>query len=200
MQRCRAEEAVVWAVAWDVLAWPSRPVVQSSTEAGHDFRRTLTRGVQCFPVLPRQCPSALDLTSSPAHLQLFACTNSTTQARCSCTATLPLWTPSGMFSRINQLVRHLSRPLPNYAHLSAASPRASSISSSIMAAAATTPQTQGKGLIHTAACLIIGDEVLGGKVRIDLFCSMSGRVPQLSPPLLRQSTRTPRTWPSSVSP
>lgn len=25
---------------------------------------------------------------------------------------------------------------------------------------------QGKSLIHTAACLIIGDEVLGGKVRI----------------------------------
>jgi hypothetical protein len=24
---------------------------------------------------------------------------------------------------------------------------------------------QGKSLIHTAACLIIGDEVLGGKVR-----------------------------------
>lgn len=35
------------------------------------------------------------------------------------------------------------------------------MSSSIMAA-----QTQQKSLIHTAACLIIGDEVLGGKVKI----------------------------------
>lgn len=66
-----------------------------------------------------------------------------------------------MFSRLGQVARHLARPLPNYAHLSAANPRASFITSSIMAGAAS---TQSKGLIHTAACLIIGDEVLGGKV------------------------------------
>jgi hypothetical protein len=60
-----------------------------------------------------------------------------------------------MFSRLNQVIRHLSRPLPSFAHSSAAS-----ITSSIMAG--TSPQQ--KGLIHTAACLIIGDEVLGGKV------------------------------------
>jgi hypothetical protein len=57
-----------------------------------------------------------------------------------------------MFARLSQLARHLSRPLPNYAHRSAAA------SSGVM-----TSDT-GKNMIHTAACLIIGDEVLGGKV------------------------------------
>ncbi|TKA82469.1 hypothetical protein B0A55_02174 [Friedmanniomyces simplex] len=61
-----------------------------------------------------------------------------------------------MFSRLNLLARHLSRPLPNYLHnaagLTGAVPRAS------MA------QEHGnKRMINTAACLIIGDEVLGGK-------------------------------------
>jgi hypothetical protein len=70
-----------------------------------------------------------------------------------------------MFSRLSQVARHLSRPLPNFAHASAANFRPS-ITSSVMAGATTTEQ---KGLIHTAACLIIGDEVLGGKVRQDLF-------------------------------
>lgn len=64
-----------------------------------------------------------------------------------------------MFSRLNQIVRHLSRPVPNIAHTSAARFGVSSITSSIM-----TGTSQQKGLIHTAACLIIGDEVLGGKV------------------------------------
>ena len=67
-----------------------------------------------------------------------------------------------MFTRLNQVVRHLTRPLPNYAHRSAASPRVSSITSSAMEGA-----PKGKGMIHTAACLIIGDEVLGGKVGSD---------------------------------
>jgi len=65
-----------------------------------------------------------------------------------------------MFSRINQLARHLSRPLPNYLHNSAARPSLGGL---------VTPQTmaqeRSKKMIHTAACLIIGDEVLGGKVR-----------------------------------
>jgi len=55
-----------------------------------------------------------------------------------------------MFARLGQLARHLSRPSPNYAHHSAAAFRPS-----IM--------TSDKKMIHTAACLIIGDEVLGGK-------------------------------------
>jgi hypothetical protein len=62
-----------------------------------------------------------------------------------------------MFGRLNQVARQLSRPVPNFAHNSAASFR-SSITSSVMAS------TQQKSLIHTAGCLIIGDEVLGGKV------------------------------------
>jgi hypothetical protein len=57
-----------------------------------------------------------------------------------------------MFARFSQLARHLFRPLPNYAHRSAAA------SPGVM-----TSDT-AKNMIHTAACLIIGDEVLGGKV------------------------------------
>lgn len=65
-----------------------------------------------------------------------------------------------MFSRINQVARHLSRPLPNYLHRSAAaaSLRLTSSNPAIMADA------NNKRTINTAACLIIGDEVLGGKV------------------------------------
>ena len=60
-----------------------------------------------------------------------------------------------MFGRFNQLARHLSRPLPNYAHRSAAA----------VASTMTSPSTDlGKRMIHTAGCIIIGDEVLGGKV------------------------------------
>ena len=62
-----------------------------------------------------------------------------------------------MFNRVNQLARHLTRPLPNYAHRSAAA-----------ASFAQQPRAtmgESRRLIQTAACLIIGDEVLGGKVR-----------------------------------
>ncbi|PIA88469.1 hypotheticalsprotein [Cercospora beticola] len=62
-----------------------------------------------------------------------------------------------MFSRVNQLARHLSRPLPNYLHNSAARTTSSILTSRTMAA------ERSKRQIHTAACLIIGDEVLGGK-------------------------------------
>lgn len=63
-----------------------------------------------------------------------------------------------MFARLNQVARHLSRPLPNYLHESAASRLTSSLNP-VMAAEANNKRT-----INTAACLIIGDEVLGGKV------------------------------------
>lgn len=66
-----------------------------------------------------------------------------------------------MFSRINQIARHLSRPLPNYLHNSAASPIS-------RFGAGTMAQESGKRMINTAACLIIGDEVLGGKVNTTL--------------------------------
>jgi hypothetical protein len=62
-----------------------------------------------------------------------------------------------MFSRLSQLTRHLSRPLPNYAHKSAAFTRGAIMTSS-------TAEERNLRTIHTAACLIIGDEVLGGKV------------------------------------
>ncbi|EXJ56055.1 hypothetical protein A1O7_08986 [Cladophialophora yegresii CBS 114405] len=67
-----------------------------------------------------------------------------------------------MFSRLSQLARHLSRPLPNYAHRSAA---AFSSSTSRMTSSSNVETISGpqKGLIQTAGCLIIGDEVLGGK-------------------------------------
>ncbi|KAI0132864.1 molybdopterin binding domain-containing protein [Xylariales sp. AK1849] len=65
-----------------------------------------------------------------------------------------------MISRISQLACHLSRPLPNLGHISAAtSSRSSGLVSRIMASA----DERNTRTIHTAACLIIGDEVLGGK-------------------------------------
>lgn len=78
-----------------------------------------------------------------------------------------------MFGRINQLLRHISRPLPNYAHSSAAtSPavlRPSPMTSSAIAL------ENSKKTIHTAACLIIGDEVLGGKVSVKTVYCLSFR-------------------------
>lgn len=65
-----------------------------------------------------------------------------------------------MFSRISQLARHLSRPLPNYAHTSAAA----AASSAARVMTSSTADERNSRMIHTAACLIIGDEVLGGKV------------------------------------
>ncbi|KAI0158607.1 molybdenum cofactor synthesis domain-containing protein [Pestalotiopsis sp. NC0098] len=65
-----------------------------------------------------------------------------------------------MISRIAQVARHLSRPRPNFVHNSAFSASAGGLlSSRIMAS----PDERQSRTIHTAACLIIGDEVLGGK-------------------------------------
>lgn len=61
-----------------------------------------------------------------------------------------------MFSRLSQLARHLSKPLPNYAHRSAAGGITGPRMTSAQAA-------NNVRQIHTAGCLIIGDEVLGGK-------------------------------------
>lgn len=66
-----------------------------------------------------------------------------------------------MYSRLNQLARHFSRPLPNYLHNSAARSGLLATTSSTMA---DSNGKSGKRMINTAACLIIGDEVLGGKV------------------------------------
>jgi 2-keto-4-pentenoate hydratase len=65
-----------------------------------------------------------------------------------------------MLSRFSQLARHLARPLPNYAHTSAAA--ISSAARGVMTSS--TADERNSRTIHTAACLIIGDEVLGGKV------------------------------------
>lgn len=65
-----------------------------------------------------------------------------------------------MYARLAQLARHLSRPLPNYAHNSAAATINRAFTSPTMAT------ERNKRMIHTAGCIIIGDEVLGGKVRL----------------------------------
>jgi hypothetical protein len=74
---------------------------------------------------------------------------------------LTVKTSSSMFSRLSQLARHLIRPLPNHTYRFAAhnlhSLSVERPSSSLMAT--------DKKLIETAGCIIIGDEVLGGKVR-----------------------------------
>lgn len=71
-----------------------------------------------------------------------------------------------MFARLNQVARHLSRPLPNYAHSSAAAPSLRGLANSFIMASTggATATERNKRMIHTAGCLIIGDEVLGGKV------------------------------------
>ncbi|KAK6600012.1 molybdenum cofactor synthesis domain-containing protein [Botrytis cinerea] len=61
-----------------------------------------------------------------------------------------------MFSRFSQLARHLSRPLPNYAHNSAA---AYTFSNKVMTSSVSADERNSR-TIHTAACLIIGDENL----------------------------------------
>jgi hypothetical protein len=65
-----------------------------------------------------------------------------------------------MFGRIGQLARHFSHPLQGHI-VPIFPPRQSSICG--MAPSADVLQRSTK-TIHTAACLIIGDEVLGGKV------------------------------------
>ncbi|KAK2737421.1 hypothetical protein FQN57_007511 [Myotisia sp. PD_48] len=71
-----------------------------------------------------------------------------------------------MYGRINQLIRHFSRPLPNFSHISAAARNPTSARFQLQmasSASAATALANNKRTINTAACLIIGDEVLGGK-------------------------------------
>lgn len=69
-----------------------------------------------------------------------------------------------MYARVSQLARHLSRPLPFYAHTCAAGGPHSSVRGSIMSSSLA--EDRSKRTIHTAGCIIIGDEVLGGKVEL----------------------------------
>ena len=71
-----------------------------------------------------------------------------------------------ILSRISQLSRHLSRPA--LSPLLLLRPAASGLHSRIMAASASADERNAR-TIHTAACLIIGDEVLGGKVCTNFF-------------------------------
>lgn len=65
-----------------------------------------------------------------------------------------------MFARLTQLNSHFPRPLNNVVRRSALPFTACSGSrSSVMVSA----QEKSKRMIHTAGCIIIGDEVLGGK-------------------------------------
>lgn len=63
-----------------------------------------------------------------------------------------------MFSRLSQIARHLSAPSHSAIRSSLRQPL-----SGTMASVAATHHAR---TINTAACLIIGDEVLGGKVRL----------------------------------
>ncbi|KAK3390842.1 MoaB/Mog domain-containing protein [Podospora didyma] len=65
-----------------------------------------------------------------------------------------------MFSRLSQVARHLSRPLPYSATTFL---RKTLLANASMAAK--TADERASRAIHTAACLIIGDEVLGGKTK-----------------------------------
>lgn len=64
-----------------------------------------------------------------------------------------------MFARLNQVARQLSRSYPAYTRTSAAGIRPGIANQPRIMAA----QNNAR-MIHTAGCLIIGDEVLGGKV------------------------------------
>ena len=65
-----------------------------------------------------------------------------------------------MYSRIGQVARHLTRPRPNFVHQSAAAIRPPALA---MANASLSADQRNKKTVHTAGCIIIGDEVLGGK-------------------------------------
>ncbi|KAL8953420.1 MAG: hypothetical protein Q9222_000733 [Ikaeria aurantiellina] len=65
-----------------------------------------------------------------------------------------------MYARLNQLSRHLSRPLLNYTHPSTAKVQRPAIGGIMSSSGA---EERSKRMIHTAGCIIIGDEVLGGK-------------------------------------
>ena len=66
-----------------------------------------------------------------------------------------------MLSRLNQLSRHLSRQVPSHARNSVPLSQGAVAGGIQMASLI---EEKSKRLIHTAGCIIIGDEVLGGKV------------------------------------
>ena len=67
-----------------------------------------------------------------------------------------------MNPRLSLVARHLTRPRPTHARTAAAVQLRKSFPVAAMASASTADERNSRA-IHTAACLIIGDEVLGGK-------------------------------------
>lgn len=68
-----------------------------------------------------------------------------------------------MFSRVSQIARHLSRPAAQFAYSGTTTPV---LSTGVRPQVnMSTAEQNFARTIHTAACLIIGDEVLGGKVQ-----------------------------------
>lgn len=71
-----------------------------------------------------------------------------------------------MFSRVSQIARHLSRPAAQFAY-SGTTPVVTAGARPLLNMS--TAERNFARTIHTAACLIIGDEVLGGKACIILI-------------------------------
>lgn len=67
-----------------------------------------------------------------------------------------------MLNRLSLLARHISRPAIPVSNLAGA--RSGGSITSLTMSGSTSAQVQQKSAIHTAGCVIIGDEVLGGKV------------------------------------
>jgi hypothetical protein len=69
-----------------------------------------------------------------------------------------------MFCRGTQLIRHLSRPLHDYGYTSAVVGGSYVSWKRFLMTSSMSALENSKRKIRTASCLIIGDEVLGGKV------------------------------------
>lgn len=67
-----------------------------------------------------------------------------------------------MYARLSQVARHLSRPRPG----TSTAPR--TLLGFARRSAMISADDRNSRTIHTAACLIIGDEVLNGKVCVSL--------------------------------
>lgn len=75
-----------------------------------------------------------------------------------------------MFSRLGQIARHLSKPAAQVAKVAPTSSTGSRFLAGTMASS--TAEHNFARTIHTAACLIIGDEVLGGKAGFSTIRSL----------------------------
>lgn len=67
-----------------------------------------------------------------------------------------------MFSRVSQIARHLSRPAAQFAYTGTTPVLSTGVRPQVNMS---TAEQNFARTIHTAACLIIGDEVLGGKTK-----------------------------------